>query len=39
MKEKTLKCEFCNKMVTQKDREFCNICKDYKNPYQYGFDI
>lgn len=26
MEQETLKCEFCNKAMTQEDHEFCDIC-------------
>ena len=38
MKKEILKCEFCNKIMTQKEHNFCDICEKCRNPYQFGFD-
>jgi hypothetical protein len=32
MKKEILKCEFCNKIMTQKEHNFCDICEDCRDP-------
>tara|TARA_R110002110_G_scaffold6280_2_gene31537 strand:+ start:827 stop:943 length:117 start_codon:yes stop_codon:yes gene_type:complete len=31
MEQEILKCEFCNKTMTQEDHEFCDICGDCRD--------